>query len=94
MDESFLRRSATSIGSLISTTSDAATMVHRSWSFSRGQSRRASERPTSSRRAWGWLARKASQAGMVTAGPTSPPMQSTAMVIISTSRGARLATLF
>jgi len=46
---------------------------------------RASGRPTSSRRELGWEARKAAQAGKVTAGPKSPPMQSTAIVIIPAS---------
>ncbi len=75
IEESFLRRSATSIGSSMLTTSLAGTTRTRgheaaSWS--------ASGRPTSTSSACGCAARKALQAGSVTDGPWSPPMQSTA----------------
>jgi hypothetical protein len=55
IDESFLRRSATSIGSSISTTSEATTTLQRG---QRAASASASARPTSSSSASGWAARK------------------------------------
>src|SRR5574343_446075 len=75
MDESFLRRNATSTESSMVTTSLAGTIVARAQSLAGAK---ASGKPTSSSSASGCLSRKARQAGRVTDGPWSPPMQSTA----------------
>ena len=82
MEESFLRRKATSSGSCISTTSKAGTMLARGcWKVKR------SGCPTSNRCASGWCAKNRRQASKVTTGPWSPPMQSTAKVIMASRRG-------
>ena len=80
IDESRLRRSATSMVSSIVTTSLASTMRQR------GQLAAADSvpgKPTNNNSARGWVAKKAFAAGSVTAGPWSPPMQSTAKRITS-----------
>ena len=75
IDESRLRRSATSTGSSINTTSVAVIKVQR------GQPCAACSAwalPTNNNCASGWDCKKLRQAGKVTDGPWSPPMQSTA----------------
>ena len=70
-------------GSSMATTSVAGTMVARSWE----NDCRLSARPTSSRRASGWWSRNWRHAASVTRGPWSPPMQSTASVIMGDLSG-------
>mmetsp|Transcript_1251 Transcript_1251/g.3584 ORF Transcript_1251/g.3584 Transcript_1251/m.3584 type:complete len:264 (-) Transcript_1251:693-1484(-) len=84
IDESRLRRRATSIGSSIVTTSLAATTRQRGKAAAAVN---ASGLPTSTNSALGCLSRKARQAGSVTDGPWSPPMQSTARRTGSGSAG-------
>ena len=83
IEESFFLRKATSTGSSMATTSVAGTMVARSWE----NDCRLSARPTSSRRASGWWSRNWRHAASVTRGPWSPPMQSTASVIMGDLSG-------
>ena len=75
IDESRFLRSAVSTVSSIVTTWLAVISVQRGQSVA-GAS--APGLPTSSSSASGWLSRNALQAGNVTDGPWSPPMQSTA----------------
>ena len=86
MEESRFLRSATSTGSSIVTTSVATTQVQRAHCAA-GFS--ASAVPTKTSQACGCLSRNARQAGSVTWGPWSPPMQSTA--IRTSCKGAKAA---
>src|SRR5690606_25358611 len=83
MEESFFLRSATSTGSSMATTSVAGTTRQRGCFTTWGQPSMASGRPTSSNCASGQASRNDAHAGRVAAGPMSPPMQSTAMVIMA-----------
>jgi 1-acyl-sn-glycerol-3-phosphate acyltransferase len=78
IDESFFLRKATSKASSISTTSLANTLVTRGWE----KSAKACGKPTNTKWASACEARNLRQAGRVTGGPKSPPIQSTAMVIM------------
>src|SRR6185312_3689429 len=82
IDESFFRRSATSIESSMPTTSVATTIRARGCT----NALRDSGRPTSRSSASGCCSRKYRHAGNVTLGPWSPPMQSTARVIMGNAR--------
>ena len=80
IDESFLLRKAREGDSCISTTSEAWTTRSRELAADFPSSGCSdSSRPTRIRLAAGWASRKRRDAGTVTDGPWSPPMQSMAM---------------
>ena len=81
MVESFLRRSATSMGSSMATTSVAATHCTRGCWASGPCAAATCGGATSSSRACGCCCKKVWQAGRVTVAPASPPMTSTASVM-------------
>ncbi|KAG1227222.1 hypothetical protein G6F68_019623 [Rhizopus microsporus] len=84
MEESFLRRRATSTGSSMATTSEAATISIRSRATPRcseSAASIASGSPTSNSRVSGNCRANSIAAGIVTGRPKSPPIQSMAMRI-------------
>jgi hypothetical protein len=92
IDESFLLRKAREGDSCISTTSEAWTTRSRELAADFPSSGCSdSSRPTRIRLAAGWASRKRRDAGTVTDGPWSPPMQSMAMRAVM-AKGRRPGT--
>ena len=88
IDESFFRRSASAGGSSIATTSEHAWMLARSFAGERARASACASgasSPTRITRASGVASRNASAAGIVTGGPWSPPIASTATMTVMES---------